>query len=63
VRSDDKRAVDRFGREVASMLLSGPPGATGFAGGRPKAAEVLAHWPALVARTEVPATVTVEEVR
>jgi hypothetical protein len=62
VRSHDERAVDRFGREVASMLLSGPPGATGFAGGRPKAAEVLAHWPALVDRARVPATVTVEEV-
>jgi acyclic terpene utilization AtuA family protein len=63
VRSNDKAAVERFGMEVASMLLSGPPGATGFAGGRPKAAEVLAHWPALVARASIPATVTVEEVR
>jgi hypothetical protein len=63
VRSTEKRAVDRFGMELASMLLAGPPGATGFAGGRPKAAEVLAHWPALVARSSVPASVTVEEVR
>jgi hypothetical protein len=63
VRSDDKRAVDRFGAEVAAMLLAGPPGATGFAGGRPKATEVLAHWPCLVDRASVPATVTVEEVR
>jgi hypothetical protein len=62
VRSDDKRSVDRFGMELASMLLSGPPGATGFAGGRPKATEVLAHWPALVDRRAVPATVTVLEV-
>jgi hypothetical protein len=63
VRSDDKRAVDRFGMEIASMLLAGPPGATGFAGGRPKATEVLAHWPTLVARAAVPVSVTVEEVR
>jgi hypothetical protein len=63
VRDSDRRRVDRFGMELASLLLSGPPGATGFAGGRPKASEVLVHWPALVAKREVPATVTVEEVR
>jgi hypothetical protein len=63
VRSDDKRAVERFGQELAPMLLAGPPGATGFAGGRPKASELLAHWPTLVSRAAVTPTVTVEEVR
>jgi hypothetical protein len=63
VRSDDRRSVDRFGAELASMLLAGPPGATGFAGGRPKATEVLAHWPALVDRRSVAATVSMLEVR
>jgi hypothetical protein len=61
VRDHDRRRVDRFGSEIAALLLSGPPGATGFAGGRPKAAEVLVHWPALVAKQHVPSTVTVEE--
>jgi hypothetical protein len=63
VRNADRRRIDRWGMELASLLLSGPPGLTGFAGGRPKASEVLAHWPALVDRWRVPATVTVEEVR
>jgi len=62
VRDADRRKVDRFGKEVASLLLSGPPGATGFAGGRPKATELLDHWPALVPKRSVPATVRVEEV-
>ncbi len=58
----DRRAIDCFGRELASVLTSGPPGLTGFAGGRPKASEVLEHWPALVARDAVPATVEVRAV-
>jgi hypothetical protein len=63
VRDADRRRIDRWGMELASLLLSGPPGLTGFAGGRPKASEVLAHWPALVDRSRVLATVTVEEVQ
>ena len=63
VRDADRRRIDRWGMELASLLLSGPPGLTGFAGGRPKASEVLADWPALVDRSRVPATITVEEVQ
>ena len=62
VRDADRRRIDRWGMELASLLLSGPPGLTGFAGGRPKASEVLAHWPALVSKSRVPAAVTIEEV-
>lgn len=59
VRSPDRAIVERFGGELASVLTSGPPGLTGFAGGRPKASEVLEHWPALVAKSSLPATVDV----
>lgn len=62
VQHADRRAVDRFGRELASVLTSGPPGLTGFAGGRPKPSDVLEHWPALVACAAVPATVEVRTV-
>lgn len=62
VRDGDRRRVDRFGGELAAMLLCGPPGLTGFAGGRPKASEVLAHWPALIAKSHVDATIGVEVV-
>jgi hypothetical protein len=61
--SDASRTrVDRFGRELASLLTSGPPGLTGFAGGRPKASEVVAFWPALIDRELVKPIVTVKEV-
>src|SRR2546425_7227205 len=36
VRSADKPAVERFTREIAPLILNGPPSVTGFAGGRPK---------------------------
>jgi hypothetical protein len=62
VRDEDRRRIDRWGMELASLLLSGPPGLTGFAGGRPKASEVLAHWPALVAKSRVTPVVSIEEV-
>ncbi len=53
VRSEDRAAVARFGYELAPLVTSGPPGITGFAGGRPKAQEVVAYWPALVRKTLV----------
>jgi len=63
VRDPDRAKVDRFGKELAPLVTSGPPGVTGFAGGRPKATEVLGYWPALVAKELVHPEVTVEEVR
>jgi hypothetical protein len=53
VRSDTRAAVERFTRELAPLILTGPPGVTGFAGGRPKVEEVVAYWPALVPKTEI----------
>ena len=63
VRDPDRAKVDRFGRELAPLVTSGPPGVTGFAGGRPKANEVLGFWPALIPKHLVEAEVTVEQVR
>lgn len=64
VRDPDRAKVERFGKEIAPLVTSGPPGVTGFAGGRPKPQEVVAYWPALVAREVVEdgVDVTVEEV-
>jgi len=53
VRSRDRRAVERFTRELAPLVLTGPPSATGFAGGRPRVQEVMAYWPALIRREAV----------
>ncbi len=44
----DRDDINRFGKEVAPLILTGPGGVTGFAGGRPKASEIVAYWPALI---------------
>src|SRR6476661_8206259 len=53
VRGNDKAAVERFTRELAPLVLNGPPSVTGFAGGRPKVEEIVAYWPALIDKTVV----------
>ncbi|HET8654223.1 MAG TPA: acyclic terpene utilization AtuA family protein [Longimicrobiaceae bacterium] len=53
VRSDGYEAVDRFSKEIAPLVLAGPPSVTGFAGGRPRVQEIVAYWPALIPKAEV----------
>lgn len=62
VRGSDYKAVQRFGMELAPLILTGPPAVTGFAGGRPKPSEVIAYWPALIPKTAVQPSVEVVEV-
>ncbi|HLP14800.1 MAG TPA: acyclic terpene utilization AtuA family protein [Bacteroidota bacterium] len=53
VRGRDIASIERFSREIAPLILTGPPSVTGFAGGRPKPSEVIAYWPALIEKTLV----------
>lgn len=53
VHDEDRPRVKRFGKEIAPLITAGPPGVTGFAGGRPKPQRVVAYWPALLAREQV----------
>ncbi len=64
MRGNDRRKVARFGMELAPLITSGPPGITGFAGGRPKPQEIVAYWPALLSKEVVDPgiRVSVEEV-
>ena len=48
VKSQDKNIVARFTKELAPLITAGPPGVTGFAGGRPRVKEIVAYWPALI---------------
>jgi hypothetical protein len=57
VRAREVGPVRRFTRELAPLILNGPPGATGFAAGRPKVEEIVAYWPALIPKTEIEAKV------
>ncbi len=62
VKDRDRKKVDRFGMEIVPLVTSGPPGVTGFAGGRPKATDIIGYWPALLPKGQVTTSVRVEEV-
>ncbi|MFO0074409.1 MAG: acyclic terpene utilization AtuA family protein, partial [Gemmatimonas sp.] len=61
VRGGDRAAVERFTREIAPLVLNGPPSVTGFAGGRPKVEEIVAYWPALLDKRAVSTAVRIVE--
>lgn len=51
---DGRRAVvERFTKEFAPLVTSGPPGITGYTSGRPQVRETFAYWPALVDKDAV----------
>jgi Acyclic terpene utilisation family protein AtuA len=60
VHDSRKAAVERFSKEFAPLVTSGPPGVTGYTTGRPPVREVFAYWPALVAKSTVTPEVRVE---
>jgi hypothetical protein len=59
VRGQSKEAVERFTKELAPLILTGPPAVTGFAGGRPKVEEIMAYFPALIPKTLIETKVEV----
>jgi hypothetical protein len=48
-----KDVVERFAKEFAPLVTSGPPGVTGYTTGRPAVREVFAYWPALIEKNAV----------
>ncbi len=50
VRDHERAAVERFCRELAPLVTSGPPGIVGYATGRPSPRPAFGYWPALVPR-------------
>jgi len=60
VRAREREPVERFTREIAPLVLTGPPSVTGFAGGRPRVEEIVAYWPALIDRKEIESQVRVD---
>ena len=49
-----KSVLERFAKEFAPLVTSGPPGITGYTTGRPVVREVFAYWPTLVSKHRVP---------
>ena len=62
VRGQSKTDVERFTKELAPLILTGPPSVTGFAGGRPKVEEIMAYFPALIPKTLIETKVEIIEV-
>lgn len=58
-RDKDRRVLEQFGRQVPALLLTGPGGVTGYSGGRPRASEIVAFWPALLSRQECRPSVSI----
>ena len=61
VRGQSKEAVERFTKELAPLILTGPPSVTGFAGGRPKVEEIMAYFPALIPKNLIETKVEILE--
>jgi len=53
VHDPRKDMVERFTKEFAPLVTSGPPGVTGYTTGRPPVREVFAYWPALLDKKAV----------
>jgi len=53
VRDYDKEKIIRFGKELAPVITTGPPGITGFSGGRPRPQEIIAFWPCLIEKKHI----------
>jgi hypothetical protein len=54
VRDSSKSVVERFCREMAPLVTSGPPGMAGYASGRPSPRPAFGYWPTLVDAALVP---------
>jgi Acyclic terpene utilisation family protein AtuA len=55
VADESREAVERFSKELMSLITAGPPGTTGYAEGRPKVHPVFRYWPCLIERDLVEA--------
>lgn len=59
VKDARKEAVERFAKEIASLVTSGPQGVTGYTSGRPKIRPVFGFWPCLIKKADVSTIVKV----
>lgn len=58
-----REALERFVREFAPLVGSGPPGVTGYTGPRSKPYPVFAYWPTTISRDRVHAHVETKSAR
>lgn len=53
VAADTRDPVERFTKEIAPLVTSGPQGVTGYATGRPKILPIFGYWPCLIDRAAI----------
>jgi hypothetical protein len=59
VKDQRREAVERFTKEVASLVASGPQGVTGYVTGRPRVRPVFGFWPCLIRKADIKPTIKV----
>lgn len=62
VQDGDREKVERFSKEVASLVTCGPPGVTGYTSGRPTVRPCFGYWPCLIDAGEIRSQITILEV-
>lgn len=53
VADADHSKVEKFTKEIASLVTCGPPGVTGYTSGRPHVRPVFGYWPCLVEADQI----------
>ena len=53
VHGPNAKDLQRWSREMVPLVLSGPPGVSGYAGARPKPQEIFSYWPALISKKHI----------
>ncbi len=53
IRGQNKKHLERFTREIAPLVLSGPSGVTGYAGGKRPVREVFSYFPCLIEKKHI----------
>lgn len=53
IQDKNRETVERFTKEFAPLVTSGPPGVSGYTSGRPPIREVFAYWPTLISKSLV----------
>lgn len=59
VQGKNRDHVKQFTREIAPLILSGPPFATAYSEGKGAVTEVFGYWPTLIPRNAITPTVSV----
>ena len=53
VADKQEKAVERFAKEIAPLVTSGPQGTTGYTSGRPHVRPIFGYWPCLIPKDDI----------